>query len=59
METIEIRKLVQSEKSMAMDLAWEVFIEFEGPDYAQEGISHFRSFINFIPSISRAILPTN
>lgn len=29
-----------------MDLAWEVFIEFEGPDYPQEGTDHFRSFID-------------
>ena len=34
---MEIKKLTQSEKRMAMDLAWEVFIEFEGPDYPQEG----------------------
>jgi GNAT superfamily N-acetyltransferase len=43
---MEIRKLAQSEKRMAMDLAWEVFIEFEGPDYPQEGTDHFRSFID-------------
>lgn len=43
---MEIRKLTQSEKRMAMDLAWEVFIEFEGPDYPQEGTDHFRSFID-------------
>lgn len=43
---MEIKKLTQSEKRMAMDLAWEVFIEFEGPDYPQEGTDHFRSFID-------------
>lgn len=40
------QKVSSIRKRMAMDLAWEVFIEFEGPDYPQEGTDHFRSFID-------------
>jgi len=37
---------MQSEKADAVHLAWVVFLEFEAPDYSEEGINTFRDFIN-------------
>ena len=31
--------------SGALDLAWRVFLEFEAPDYTDEGVGEFRDFI--------------
>ena len=35
----EIKKLIQAEKADAMYLVWEIFLEFEAPDYVEEGIN--------------------
>jgi hypothetical protein len=43
---MEIKKLIQAEKADVMYLVWEVFLEFEAPDYVEEGINTFRDFIN-------------
>lgn len=43
---MEIRKLSGNEVTLALALAWEVFLEFEAPDYSQEGINEFRSFLD-------------
>ncbi len=43
---MEIKKLIESEKAEAMHLVWDVFLEFEAPDYMEEGINTFRDFIN-------------
>ena len=43
---IKINKLIQSEKADAMRLVWDVFLEFEAPDYVEEGVNTFRDFIN-------------
>lgn len=43
---LEIRDLCPAEAEAARALAWEVFLEFEAPDYAQEGIDEFRRFLN-------------
>lgn len=43
---IEIKELARSEQSQALGLAWEVFMEFEAPDYPEEGIEEFRGFLN-------------
>ncbi len=43
---MEIKKLLQSEKTDAINLVWNVFLEFEAPDYLDEGINTFRDFIN-------------
>jgi len=48
---MEIRKLTQPEKPSAMCLVWDVFLEFEAPDYVEEGIATFRDFINDEQSI--------
>lgn len=41
----EIRKITDSEVDKALELALEVFMEFEAPDYKPEGAETFRSFI--------------
>ncbi len=33
------------QRAEALDLAWRVFLEFEAPDYAEEGVLEFRRFI--------------
>ena len=43
---MEIRLLTDTEKLEAMPLVWEVFSEFEAPDYAQQGIDTFKAFID-------------
>lgn len=43
---MEIKKLIQAEKADAMRLVWDVFLEFEAPEYMEEGINSFRDFIN-------------
>ena len=39
---ITIRPLADSEIEAAHKLAWDVFIEFEAPDYPPEGVEEFR-----------------
>lgn len=43
---MEIRKLDEAEIKNAMKLVWEVFLEFEAPEYSKKGIQSFKSFIN-------------
>lgn len=43
---MEIRKIEQAEISESMDLVWQVFQEFEAPDYSPEGITTFKNFID-------------
>ncbi|MFV0545603.1 MAG: GNAT family N-acetyltransferase [Bacteroides sp.] len=45
MDSIHVRKLSPSEYPAAMFLTFEVFIEFGQPDYNEEGIDTFKSFI--------------
>ena len=42
---MEIRQLTDNEKLDAMPLVWEVFTEFEAPDYRQEGVDTFKAYI--------------
>lgn len=49
---MEIKKVLQSEKTNAMHLVWNVFLEFEAPDYVDEGINTFHDFINNEESIN-------
>lgn len=44
-EDMKIEKLEQLEKAEALALVWDVFLEFEAPDYTEEGINTFRNFI--------------
>jgi GNAT superfamily N-acetyltransferase len=44
---VEIIKLQKSDISNALDLVWNVFQEFEAPDYSKQGIGEFRKFISY------------
>lgn len=50
---ILVRSLSQEEKSSACDLAWKVFLKYEAPEYSQEGIDEFKSFLHNMDSISK------
>lgn len=39
---MKIRKCALEEITEAIELAWSVFLEFEAPEYSQEGIDEFR-----------------
>lgn len=43
---ITIRNLSSNEVATALELIWEVFMEFEAPDYSPEGINEFRGFLD-------------
>lgn len=43
---MEVQRLPRSDLKNALDLVWFVFQEFEAPDYADQGITEFRNFIN-------------
>ena len=43
MEPYYVRRLTREEIPMALELCWRVFMEFEAPEYSQEGIDHFRT----------------
>ncbi|WP_050698945.1 GNAT family N-acetyltransferase [Anaeromassilibacillus senegalensis] len=42
---MNIKELSKEEICFALELVWEVFLEFEAPDYSQEGIEEFHHFI--------------
>lgn len=42
---MEIREIQKSEMKEAMDLVWQVFLEYEAPDYTEEGIAEFHKCI--------------
>ena len=41
-----IREILQEEMNEALDLVWKVFLEFEAPDYTEEGIKEFKKAID-------------
>lgn len=43
---MEIRKITKDGLPTALDLVWKVFLEFEAPEYAQEGIDEFKRTID-------------
>lgn len=45
MMDIALYELSDSEVATALELTWKVFMEFEAPDYSQEGIDEFRGFL--------------
>ena len=45
-EQIQIIKLTKKEIPEALRLVWNVFLKFEAPEYSQEGIENFKSFID-------------
>lgn len=48
-----IRKVREDEMKLAMDLAWRVFLEYEAPDYTEEGILEFKRSINDSEFVSK------
>lgn len=43
---MEIRKIRKAEMATALQLIWETFLQFEAPDYSQQGIDSFYEFIS-------------
>lgn len=41
-----IREILKEEMAEALDLVWRVFLEFEAPDYTEEGIKEFKKAID-------------
>ena len=46
MENLSIREIQEIEMKDAIKLVWEVFLEYEAPDYRPEGIIEFKNTIN-------------
>ena len=45
---ISVRELKESESADALLLVWDVFMEYEAPDYSEEGIAEFYKSIQAI-----------
>lgn len=43
---LEIRKVLIEEMKDALNLVWRVFLEYEAPDYTDEGIKEFKKSID-------------
>ena len=41
-----IRKILKEEMKEALELVWRVFLEYEAPDYTEEGIKEFKKTID-------------
>ena len=41
-----VRRLNADEIQRALDLTWEVFLQFEAPEYSKEGIDFFRESLD-------------
>lgn len=50
---MEIREIKKDEMKSAIDLIWKTFLEYEAPDYTEEGIEEFKGtkYIISIPVI--------
>ena len=42
---MDVKALSPSQIESAIRLIWDTFLQFEAPDYSQEGVSAFRDFI--------------
>jgi len=51
-----IRQLTEQEIPVALKLVWEVFLEFEAPEYSEEGVETFREFIEPTSIIDKVTL---
>lgn len=43
---MDIRKIRDNEMKEALDLVWRTFLEFEAPDYTEDGIKEFKRTID-------------
>lgn len=56
----EVRRITGDEVNAALELALEVFMQFEAPDYNPEGVETFKSFIrgeNLINGFKQGVCP--
>jgi len=44
---MQITKIQKDDLKKALDLVWEVFQEFEAPNYSNQGIEEFKKFISY------------
>ena len=49
----KIRRLRQDEIPAALALTWEVFLQFEAPDYPEEGVQAFRAYLDDTEKIGK------
>ena len=42
----KVKNLQAEQLAEALSLVWEVFCRFEAPEYSEEGVAEFRSFLN-------------
>lgn len=45
-EAYPVRRLTREEIPQALELCWRVFLEFEAPDYPEEGVAAFRASLD-------------
>ena len=43
---MEIKKITKENQRESLDLVWRVFLEYEAPDYSEEGIQEFKKSID-------------
>ena len=43
---LEIKKISKEDMKKALELVWKVFLEYEAPDYTEEGIKEFKKAID-------------
>ena len=43
---IDIKRIPNSDMNKALGLVWSVFLEYEAPDYTEEGINEFKKTID-------------
>lgn len=41
----KLKKLIKLKSPKAIDLIWAAFLQFEAPDYSEEGVQSFKDFI--------------
>ena len=46
MTVLIIKRILNEEIKLALDLVWKVFLEYEAPDYTEEGIKEFKKAID-------------
>lgn len=46
MDELIYKPIEESQVKLVSDMVWEVFLEFEAPDYSDEGIATFKAFID-------------
>lgn len=42
---MEITKIERAQTHEVIDLIWTTFLQFEAPDYSEEGVQSFKDFI--------------